>query len=212
MAVYHDAYIFEVNRFSESIQFFLHADPEADQEAMRVKLMTHALTAFDQSPFVRDLAGNVGGWQRDELVKIPEEKYFLLSEMGQWLLLLIYASLSKPETPSLSLGADDYRVWKDLKRYGWEDKEIKSVVRGNSTESFAHLILQSSHPVWQKVEPWSTAGSIGWLSVEAMRVHAERLAAVKMDQPEAQARIVRTQNILTYGIETNSTFCIIVSG
>jgi hypothetical protein len=67
MAIYHDSYLFEPEKFAADLGPFLE-DLERAPDAYG-RLRAQAIAAFDESHVVRHLADNYGGWDRATIVE-----------------------------------------------------------------------------------------------------------------------------------------------
>lgn len=165
MAVYHDAHLFDIARFSSRIARYLR-DRGRAADAYR-RLRAEALRAFEENPEVRRLASDYGGWDLEAIgLQVPAGAPEDIEDEAFWMVLLLYDSF-RPGERALGLG-ENWRLPGGATPRGIDESDWQLLVRGRD---FAELpIKEDIDPdVLRSIRPGATASRAGWLDLPDIR-------------------------------------------
>jgi hypothetical protein len=163
MAIYHDSYLFEPEKFAADLAPFLE-DLERAPDAYG-RLRAQAIAAFDESDVVRRLADNYGGWDRATIVEeLLAEDPEGPADVAFWLVLMLYNHLKIP--PDHIGLRSDWRLMAEItKTLDWSDVETELLITGRSFRALFDFVelTEMQKELLDHLQPSSTAARAGWL-------------------------------------------------
>ncbi len=212
MAVYHDAYLCDLEKLhnvAATIDRALNSSPPN-----LALLQERALQVLDENSIAIKASDRYGSWARSDIARINIEQ--LDSDDLALLVLSLIYSIFFAEIPGLG------NRWKELEqlleKLHWNAEDIQFLIRGETVGNLLQKTTyrsQNSMPqYWSDMNPYSTASSMGFITVEeARRLH--KMLAGQLQDLESQlpASVLETAvNMLKPCIENSALLCVILSG
>jgi len=215
VAVSHDAYVFEPDRFSSAIAPYLR-ERRRDPDAYR-RLREEGLRIFERNAEVRRLASEYGGWDLDAITdQIPAEAPEDLEDETFWIVLLLYDSFRAAERP-LGLG-ERWRLPGGATPRGLDESDWRLLVRGRGfTELPVGKDVDVDVDVLRAVRPGSTASGAGWLDPSDIRPLLDRIerAIGRLDgagESDDRAVLASAAAMLEAARDEERGLCVVMSG
>lgn len=232
MALVHDAYLFNPERFFDIVFPYLQVLDESGPGY--ANLRNKALQVFEQNLRVRSLCEEYGGWSRSAIdTHIPNKTVYNLDDVAFWVVILLYSNLGEEDSIRLGLGSDFYSLNKLLEASGWQADQRRLLIWGHHFKDLPTRVHESApsnsdrrsfYPVWEKIRPFSTSGRAGWLGAgEVIHMYDDLQALMQKTQetadqetsfdPENERRVldVAIQMLSTARMEETG-LCLIGSG
>jgi len=188
MAIFHEAYLFKPKEFVTAVMPYMDR-LYTNQEGYGF-LRANAIRVYDSNPWVRKLAGEYGGWDRNAIVtemsaNQPESR----EDITFWVVLFLYNHLLETETP-LGLGSNWRLMEEIVKKLGWSPGEQSLVIKGHNFKDLAQSWLNEQGKsfscsrehlnYWSYFHPFSTGGQAGWIDLNDVQILIDKLSE---DQP-----------------------------
>jgi len=156
MAIYHDAYLFKLKDFLTSVKPYIQAlKQESDGYGT---LRSHALQIFERNEQVRKLSNEYGSWDKKNiLLDFPSASPYSADDVAFWIVLILYADFVPHDSQQLGLGHYHNLLGKLLPLIGWEQNEVRLLIRGNGFDQLSEYDPSIGGDFWNYVRPFSTA-------------------------------------------------------
>jgi hypothetical protein len=173
MSIFHDAYLFKPEEFVAAVRPYVDR-LQASREGYSF-LRSAAISIYDNNPWVRKLAGEYGGWDRNAIVtEIPADQPESPEDIAFWVVIFLYHHLFEAGMP-LGLGNNWHIIEKIVSMLGWNDCEKNLLIKGHNFKELAQEQLcggdksfdssDESLSYWSSIHPFSTGGHAGWIDL-----------------------------------------------
>lgn len=204
MAIYHEAYVCDMERLKTVVQV------TDTQDFGRVQAV--AQQAFHDFPLTGKLADKHGSWSETDLAALTGTERWEVSLVQ---MVLVYSTLAAPGELS-GLGHHSATLRARLVD-SWKREDTDLLIVGRPLEEFLvreGVYAASSVPAhWHQLKPLSTASTLGFLSLDDMR----RLHALLNEHAASQSNLETEPvqlalKMLTFALVDHSVLCLIQSG